>query len=171
LAALLIAGAVLPGCILELLTTTAIQGELQAQNAASATKQLEHTRRMADEMKVKQAIDVYRAENAAYPPSLEALVPEYLDAVPVDPIGKPLFAYDPSTGWFGDPAKAPGSARASSMPISGGSPVAEQVEAIGIMNELNAQPGPTSDIAREQANDITTQQNERYESLLDDLNL
>lgn len=249
LAVLIAAAAFMPGCILEVLTATAIQGELQAQNAASATKQLDRTRRMADEMKIRQAIDVYRAENRENPPSLEALVPNYLDAVPTGPTGDPLYAYDPATGWFGPPSEAPSAATAamtpadranleavrsalydyhamyreypqslndlaprfmdavpvqpsgqpyryfpdtgevyhpselqsaatapapasrSAMPISGGSPVAEQMQAIGIMNDLNAGVPPASDPARQQAEDIGARQNERYEEVLDSLNL
>lgn len=250
LCALLLAAALMPGCILELLTTTAIQGELQAQSAASATAQLDRTRRMADEMKIRQAIDVYRAENRENPPSLEALVPNYLDAVPVGPTGDPIYTYDPATGWFGMPSQAgassgsvapmtaqdeanldaiagalydyhamyrrypdrladlaprfidavpnqasgqpyryfpetgevyhpaelqtaasPHSGPGSTMPISGSSPVADQMQAIGIMNDLNAGSNPNADRARQQAQDIGAQQNERYESVLDDLNL
>ena len=249
--ALVVSAAFLPGCILELLTTTAIQGELQAQNAAAATQQLDRARRMADEMKIRQAIDVYRAENRTNPPSLEALVPDYLDAVPVGPTGEPIYVYDAATGWFGLPSErqarspgagpmtaqdetnlkaiegalydyhawygtyparlsdlapryidgipntasgypftyfadtgevyhpseleAPSSAPAprtrSSMPIGGPSPVAEQMEAIGIMNDLNAGVNPSAGRGRQQAEDIGSEQNERYESLLDDLNL
>lgn len=247
--ALVLAAAMLPGCILELLTTTAIQSELQAQNASSAMNQLDRTRRMADEMKIRQAIDVYRAENRVNPPSLEALVPAYLDAVPVGPTGDPLYAYDPSTGWFGlrsenapaagagktaqdeknlesirsalydfhamygryptqltdlvprfidaipnqvsgqpyryfpdtgevyhasdlqSAGSTSGRSQSSSMPISGGSPVAEQMQAIGIMNDLNAGSNPTAGRSRQQVQDIGAQQNDRYESALDDLNL
>lgn len=251
LVALLIAAAFLPGCILELLTTTAIQGELQAQNAAAATQQLAHAQKMAHEIEVRQAIDAYRAENGTNPPSLAALVPDFLAAVPMDASGRPVFAYDPATGWFGDPvpggtagaptsatvtaqdrtnlealssalndyyawyreypqqladlaprfidtvptqsdgrpyhyvpvtgevrhtaelqsAAAPAVPRSSSAHVRGGSPAAEQVQAIGIMNELNAQPAPSADPMRRQVQDVTTQQNDRYESVLDDLNL
>lgn len=252
LGALMAAVVLLPGCMVELLTTTAIQGELQAQSAAAATQQLANARRQADEMKLRQGIDVYRAENGVNPPSLQAMVPDYLDAVPVDPAGRPLYAYDPASGWFGPagsggapsgavsgrmtaqddanldqlyaalddyyamygeyPAKlgqlaprfidaVPGQAvggqpyiyRAdtgevyhpselqaaarpqagtrSSMPISGASPVAEQVQAIGIMNDLNAQTNPTAGRARQQVQDLATSQNEQYESLMNDLDL
>jgi hypothetical protein len=87
----------LSGCGLELLTTTAIQGELAAQNAGVAARALHHAQDSTNEAKIQQAINLYKADKGQYPPSLEALVPNYLDSVPVQSNGAP-YAYDPVGG-------------------------------------------------------------------------
>lgn len=88
---------VLTGCGVELLTTTAVQGELQAKNAKAATEQLDLVKRRVGSINVSQAIQSYRAENGSNPPSLDALVPKYLADVPRQADGTP-YTYDPATG-------------------------------------------------------------------------
>lgn len=40
------------------------------------------------------ALEMYASDNAlAYPESLEVLIPKYLDAVPVDPVGEKSIGY------------------------------------------------------------------------------
>lgn len=104
---LMLTAVLVTGCSLELLASTAVQSELQAQNAKSAMKQLDHAERMADKIEIRQALQVYRVENGAYPESLHDLVPRYLHEVPVGPDGTDLYAYDPVTGWFGLPSEQP----------------------------------------------------------------
>ncbi len=96
----------LSGCLMELLTATAIQGELAAESAQSATRVLSYAKESLANTELQHAIDVYAAEQGHYPPSLEALVPDYLHSVPKTPTGRP-YAYDPSTGRLIDPAAAP----------------------------------------------------------------
>jgi len=84
----------LAGCGVEVLTATAIQGELAAQNAKQATTQLNNAKDMKADIEISQAIRVYQAEKGAYPPSLEALVPDFLAAVPAG------YTYNPATGEF-----------------------------------------------------------------------
>jgi len=85
------------GCGVELLTTTAVQGELQAKNAKAATQQLDLVKGRVGALNVNQAIQAYRAENGSNPPSLDALVPKYLPSVPTQANGTP-YDYDPATG-------------------------------------------------------------------------
>jgi len=87
----------LPGCLLELLTTTAVQGELASQSAATSQKALQHAQGQTGQMQLNQAIQTYRAEKGVNPPSLEALVPNYIQEIPVQANGQP-YSYDPSTG-------------------------------------------------------------------------
>lgn len=91
------------GCLLELLTTTAIQGELAAENASTATRALDHAKKATQSTSLQRAINTYHAEKGAYPPSLDALVPRYIDSVPTQPNGQP-YPYDPATGQL----RAPG---------------------------------------------------------------
>ncbi len=96
----------LSGCLLELLTTTAIQGELAAQDAQSASRALSYAKESVANTELQHAISAYAAENGNYPPTLEALVPDYLYSLPATPSGGP-YAYDPSTGTLTDPVAAP----------------------------------------------------------------
>lgn len=93
----------LTGCGLEVLTTTAITGELQKQDAERAVDALDRTEQQTARWEVQQAIEAYRAEHGRNPDSLEELVPEHLAEVPETPEGEPL-AYDPATGAVGEAA-------------------------------------------------------------------
>jgi len=99
------------GCLVEVLTTTAIQGELASQNAQSATRALNAAKSATARNEVNHALQVYRAEHGAYPPSLEALVPEYLPRVPTRADGS-AYAYDPATGALRDGAASFGAGTA-----------------------------------------------------------
>lgn len=92
--------AVSTGCLVEVLTTTAIQGELAAQNATAATAALGKAKQTTAETTLRQGINTYYAEKGQYPRTLEALVPNWVAAVPKQPNGQP-YNYDPLTGWFG----------------------------------------------------------------------
>lgn len=98
----------LSGCGLEILTTTAIQGELAAQNANAASRALQYAKDSTSQTNAQHAIDLYKADKGENPPSLEALVPQYLEQVPVKPDGTP-YGYDPVAGRLLDsaPAAAP----------------------------------------------------------------
>lgn len=87
----------LNGCILELLTTTAIEGKMQAQSASTAAKALEYAKESTGQTSAQRAIDLYKADKGENPPSLEALVPDYIDKVPAHEDGSP-YGYDPATG-------------------------------------------------------------------------
>lgn len=87
----------LSGCGLEILTTTAVQGQLAAQSANTASRALQYAKDSTQQNNAQRAIDLYKAEKGQNPPSLEALVPAYLDKIPTKPDGSP-YGYDPSTG-------------------------------------------------------------------------
>lgn len=98
---------VLSGCGLDVMTATAVHGELQAQSAKAALGQMEQTKRTMGNISFNQAVQAYRAEHGANPPSLEALVPNYLPAVPRMPDGTPC-QYDPATGTLTEASAAMG---------------------------------------------------------------
>ncbi|MCL4218247.1 MAG: hypothetical protein KJ052_14765 [Candidatus Hydrogenedentes bacterium] len=109
----------LAGCGVELLTTTAIQGELQKQNASNLTRQLKDARDTTSLLSAQQTVNAYQAEKGQYPPSLEALVPEWLPDVPRNNAGEAL-GYDPVTGRVYDgpvttPAVRPSQPRVTDM--------------------------------------------------------
>lgn len=91
----------LAGCGVELLTATAIHGELQAQNASAVMQQRAYAEDRINRMKIERAISAYWAETGVYPPSLQALVPNWLDSVPAQAGGVP-YGYDPLTGRLTD---------------------------------------------------------------------
>lgn len=85
------------GCGLELLTTTAIQGELQSQQATAMKRQLDNAAETSGQVNVQRAVDTFHAEKGVYPGSLDELVPGYLPSVPVQPNGTP-YVYDAVSG-------------------------------------------------------------------------
>jgi hypothetical protein len=85
------------GCMLELLTTTAIQGELAARDAKAGAQALNYAKESQSKMQAQSAIRAYQAETGKYPASLSILVPEWMPSLPVHPDGSP-YGYDPSTG-------------------------------------------------------------------------
>src|SRR5688500_14955524 len=87
----------LSGCMAEVLSSTAIQGELQAQQLKSVKGHMDHAKEMNAKLSLQQAINAYRAEKGMNPPSLDALIPEWIPAIPRNPDGTPL-GYDPRTG-------------------------------------------------------------------------
>ncbi len=100
-----LACALLTGCGLDVLTSTAITGELQRENVERLTETTDAVEQQTARWQVNQAIAAYRAEKGENPPSLEALIPEFLAEVPKGPDGEPL-AYDPATGSVGEDTQA-----------------------------------------------------------------
>lgn len=102
---ILSAALLLAGCGVEVVTVAATQAELQKQAAQSATRQLQRAGESTGRTQAERAIQTWHAEKGFYPPSLEALVPDYLASVPVRGNGQP-FGYDPATGRLLDNAVA-----------------------------------------------------------------
>lgn len=99
----------LAGCGVEIVTVAATQAELQKQAAQSATRQLQRAGESTGRIQAERAIQTWYAEKGFYPPSLDALVPDYLASAPLRGNGEP-FGYDPATGRLLDGAQAgPGS--------------------------------------------------------------
>ncbi len=107
----------LSGCMMELLTTTAIQGELAAKNAQASAQALRYAKESTAKRDAEYAIRMYQAEKGTYPASLAALVPAYLPGVPMHADGSP-FGYDPATGTLLDSA-APAQAQIPFTPEDG----------------------------------------------------
>ena len=87
----------LTGCGVELLTTTAIQSELQAEQATAIKRQVGAAADTTAQINIQRAIDTFQAENGKYPGSLDELVPGYLPSLPTQPDGTP-YAYDSASG-------------------------------------------------------------------------
>jgi hypothetical protein len=85
------------GCGVELLATTAITSELNAQSAQSSARALQYAKETVGNISLEQAIQTYQAETGNYPATLQALVPSHIAAVPTQPNGQP-YGYDPTTG-------------------------------------------------------------------------
>ncbi len=100
---MLICALVTTGCGLELLGTTAIRGGLEKENMQQMKRTLEHAEDTTAALSANQAIGAYYAEQGVYPPSLQALVPEWLPSVPIHADGTP-YGYDPATGSLLDSA-------------------------------------------------------------------
>ena len=104
------------GCGVELLTTTAIQGELQAKQLQSMKGQISHVSDQSAKINIQRAIDTYQAEKGRYPASLSELAPAYIPSVPNRPDGQP-YGYDPASGKVLDaPAVAPAAAPSGPTP-------------------------------------------------------
>jgi hypothetical protein len=89
------------GCLVDMLATTAIEGELHKKSLESSMKALDYAKQTTGQIGAQQAIEAYRAEHGTNPPSLEALVPGYLATMPVQSDGRP-WSYDPATGTLSD---------------------------------------------------------------------
>ena len=98
--------ALLTGCGAEVLTVAATQAELQKEAAQSATRQMRQAGATTGRIQAERAIQTYYAEKGQYPPSLEALVPNYMSGVPTRADGSP-WGYDPRTGKLTDARGGP----------------------------------------------------------------
>lgn len=94
----------LTGCGVELLTTTAIVGELHKESATAAISQLDRAGDKMARIRMQSAIKLYYAETGYYPATLSELVPEFIEALPLQPDGT-IFNYDPEKGML---LKGPG---------------------------------------------------------------
>jgi hypothetical protein len=87
----------LPGCMAEVLTSTAIQADLQAKQAGAAQQTLSNVKSDTGQMNLQRAVDLYQADKGSLPASLDLLVPNYIDAIPARGDGS-AFGYNPLTG-------------------------------------------------------------------------
>lgn len=157
----------LSGCLAEVLTTTAIQGELAAENASAASRALDKAKQTAAQTsannaalfpnnsitpadqqakeQIRQAINNYGQAVGYYPPSLQALVQYgYLQSVPKTSSGKD-FVFHPENGALYHPAELaqqqaqqdPAQQR-SGASAGGAGLMGETMTGIGVQNELNS---------------------------------
>ncbi len=96
---------VLTGCGVELLGTTAIQSGLQAEQMKSMRGQIKNAAGTTGRINLERAIATYQGEKGVYPPSLAALVPDYLPQLPAKADGT-AYGYAPGTGKLLDAAAA-----------------------------------------------------------------
>jgi hypothetical protein len=101
---------------------------------------------------IKTAINQYGMATGFYPPTLDALVPQYLPAAPRTNAGEP-FIYDNQTGYLAHPAQgrttaspAPGPTSAA-PPASGAGPMGEVMTGVGVQQELNRMGSSGADAA------------------------
>lgn len=87
----------LSGCLMEVVTTTAIEAELAAEGAKSATSTLEMAEDTSRVMELQNAVRSYSGLNGRNPATLDDLVPSVIQTVPLQKDGRP-FRYDPVTG-------------------------------------------------------------------------
>lgn len=109
-------GLLLAGCGVELVTSTAIVGELHKENAQAMNRQLGAADQSMAKTRLQKAINAYHAEKGYYPKVLQDLVPDYLNFIPVQPDGT-LFNYDPNTGKL---LEGPGALPPSSQIVTSG---------------------------------------------------
>ena len=105
----LFGAALVSGCGVELMTTTAIQGELQAQQMQAMKGQVANISNQSGRINLERAIQTYKAEKGINPASLDDLVPNYVPALPRHADGSP-YGYDPATGALLDSPAAPAAA-------------------------------------------------------------
>lgn len=127
------------GCGVEVLTTTAIQGELQAEQMTAMKRQMSGAADTTAQINIERAIATYKAETGTNPPSLEALVPGYLPQLPLRPDGM-AYGYDPATGTLtGYGVPAPPTATAT-----GGGPTQPDLRKIQEIKSAIARYGTTT---------------------------
>ncbi len=93
----LLAVVLLAGCSVETLTTAAVQGELQAEQAQAMKGQVARVSEQMGRTNLERAIQTYKAEKGTNPASLDELVPNFLPAMPKHADGSP-YGYDAATG-------------------------------------------------------------------------
>lgn len=94
------------GCLVEMLMTTAVTADMAAQNAGEVQGSFSEAQVDVDMTRLQEAVELYAAEKEAYPADLSALVPNYIDAVPLRPDKKP-YGYNPILGEVYETADGP----------------------------------------------------------------
>lgn len=85
------------GCLMEVVTVTAIQGELAAENAQASVRVLGQAKDFKARTELESALIAYKIDKEYYPTTLTDLVPIYIAAIPTLSNGLE-FGYDPATG-------------------------------------------------------------------------
>jgi hypothetical protein len=87
----------LSGCLVDVLMSTAIQGELQAEQATAAQNTLNRVTNDTGQMNLQRAVDTFHGESGNYPQSLNELVPGFINPIPQRADGG-NFGYNPISG-------------------------------------------------------------------------
>jgi len=81
--------------ILVAMTIVAVLTSLSLVSLQGSRKVARDGKRKADLEQIRSALEIYRSEVKAYPPSLENLVGVYMDEVPGDPVSGNSYVYNP----------------------------------------------------------------------------
>lgn len=158
----------LTGCLMEVMTTTAIEGDLAAQNASAATRALEKAKETANgvsarnealmpaqgagitaadranKQKIQNAINRYGQATGYYPPTLQTLVQfGYLDALPKTSSGQD-FLFNAQTGALNHPLELAAQTSAQPQASRRGTPsggvgvMGETMTGLAVQNQLNS---------------------------------
>lgn len=165
----------LGGCGVELLTTTAIQGELQAQNMKAVQGQAKAIAESAAKTRLQQAINMYMGEKGGYPASLNDLVPNYIDAIPKRVDGQ-YWGYDPQTGRLLETSvPEPSGIMSGAFPVGGGGPLGAAVTGMGMQQQMNSMSNGGTNAAggyaRGEISGAVGGHNQQQEQVMDNLGL
>ncbi len=175
---------VLSGCGLDVLMSSAIQGELQGKQAEEMTRQLQRQQATptagipASDMqtleKIQQAINQYGTATGFYPNSLDDLVPQYLSSPPRTESGE-LFIYNNQNGYLAHPGQQvlqPGAAPGA-PPGTGLSPMGQYMTGAGVRESMPQQGGSalsrTGGYARENIHNTTDNYSDRQMEQIQEL--
>ena len=117
------------GCGVELMTTTATQATLEAQQAQAMKGQVARVSEQTGRMNLERAIQVYKAEKGSLPATLDELVPNYVPVMPKHADGT-SYGYDAATGAVLDAAAAPAASAAA-----GGAVTAQDLQTMQAIRE------------------------------------
>ena len=152
---------------------------LDAPMAGSAPKPAIPAQDIASLEALHGAITRYWQVTQAYPPSLQALVPTYITAIPKTTDGRD-FLYDPRTAALSHPSQAwpaaPPQHAPQRQPVAGaGGPMGEAMTGLAIQQELNrmsnAGAGSAGTRTRERARSVQGGHDARNQKVMDSLGL
>lgn len=87
----------LPGCLMEAVTVTAIQGEMAAQNIQAGNRAMGKANDTKNKIELESAINSFAGTRGHFPATLAELAPGYIAEVPTQANGM-AWGYDPKTG-------------------------------------------------------------------------
>lgn len=79
--------------ILVVITIIGVLMMIGAANFSVANKKARDGRRQGDLEQIRSALELYRTEEGTYPANLNLLVPDYIGAVPDDPLAARAYGY------------------------------------------------------------------------------
>ena len=181
LSGLILVGLLSSGCGLELLTTAAIQSELQGRQAEEMTRQVQRqTENLgipAEDVEkmeaIREAINEYGMATGFYPNTLEDLTPRYLAETPRTASGE-AFIYNNQNGFLGHPRQQhTQTAETPGTPGSGITPMGGYMTGSGVREAMPQQGGSalsrTGGYAREGVQGTTDEYSDRQMQQIEEL--
>ena len=174
----------LSGCGLDVLMSSAIQGELQGRQAEEMTRQLQRQQAtptagippsdLQTLEQIQQAINQYGMATGFFPTTLDDLVPQYLSTPPRTESGA-QFIYNNQNGFLAHPAQhmpQPGAAPGA-PPGTGLSPMGQYMTGAGVRESMPQQGGSalsrTGGYARENIHNTTDTYSDRQMEQIQEL--